>query len=91
MLLDVGTSVGGNGDVRDILRRKKTLLEERSELSLDGVISLLVPVDGRVVHLVDDDDKLGDTSRLDKLSVLSSLTSLLESGLELSLSGRNDL
>jgi len=52
---------------------------------------LLRPLDGRIVHLVDDDDQLGDTSSLDESRMLSSLTSLVETSLELSLSSRDDL
>lgn len=54
-------------------------------------LPLLRPCDCGVVHLIDDNDELGDSGRLDELSVLSGLTPLVESGLELSLSSRDDL
>lgn len=52
---------------------------------------LLFPVDGGVVHLVDNDDQSTDTSGLDELSMLSGLTSFIETSLELSLSSGDDL
>lgn len=50
----------------------------------------LVPVDSGVVHLVDNHDELADSRSLDKHGVLARLSSLLESGLEFSLTGRDD-
>lgn len=55
-----------------------------------GDTPLLVPVHGRVVHLVDNDNELLHTGRLDKHSVLARLTTLLEPGLELALASRDD-
>lgn len=50
----------------------------------------LVPVDGGVIHLVDDDDQFVDTGRLDEHGVLAGLSTLLESSLEFSLSRGDD-
>lgn len=85
LLFDVGTSEGRDGDKDDILGEEESLLEESAELLLDRLEPLLGPSDSRVVHLVDDNDELGDTSRLDELSVLAGLATLVKTGLEFSL------
>lgn len=49
------------------------------------------PVDGGVVHLVDEDDEVFDSSRLGQHGVLPRLASLLKACLKLSFSGRDHL
>jgi hypothetical protein len=56
-----------------------------------NLLPFLVPVDGWVVHFVDEDDHVFDTGSLDQHGVLTGLTSSFKAGFELAFSGRNDL
>jgi hypothetical protein len=51
----------------------------------------LIPVDGGVVHLVDEDDHVLHSGSLDQHGVFAGLTSAFEAGLEFAFSGRNHL
>jgi len=68
------TVPSGNGDEVDLGWVVADLLEESSELLLDFVVSVLLVLDGGVVHLVDADDHLTDTHGLGEESVLTGLT-----------------
>lgn len=52
---------------------------------------LQAPIDGGVVHLVDQDDEMLDSSRLSQHGVLPRLAALLKAGLKLTLPRRNHL
>mmetsp|Transcript_47661 Transcript_47661/g.107267 ORF Transcript_47661/g.107267 Transcript_47661/m.107267 type:complete len:420 (-) Transcript_47661:197-1456(-) len=65
-------------------------LQEGAKLFLDVVISLLLPLNARVVHLVDGNDELVDAKRLGQEGVLAGLAAALKAGLELALPSRDD-
>ena len=90
-VLDTVGHLGSNGHEEDIRFKVVTsTLQELSQLGGAFLIALLRPFDGRVIHLVDDDDELVDTLGLGQHGVLTGLTALLETGLVLTLAGRND-
>jgi hypothetical protein len=66
------------------------LLDVGRDFLLDFFVTWLSPVDGFVVHLVDNDDHLLDTKGEGEESVLTGLSVLGDTGFELSLSGGND-
>lgn len=78
----------GDGDERDRLWVVSDLLDEGRSLLDDFVESSLGPLGG--VHLVDGDDQLLDTKSVGKKSVLTSLTILGDTGLELTSTSGND-
>jgi|FrelakmetLWP11LW_1041352.scaffolds.fasta_scaffold429392_1 hypothetical protein len=55
------------------------------------MLPLLVPVDSRIVHFVDEDDHVLDSGGLNQHGVLAGLASALEASLKFSFSGRNYL
>mmetsp|Transcript_8346 Transcript_8346/g.15432 ORF Transcript_8346/g.15432 Transcript_8346/m.15432 type:complete len:478 (+) Transcript_8346:275-1708(+) len=94
-VLDVGPGQSRDRNKHDILLQVvSALLEERAKASENLVVSLLAPLaslrNRRVVHLVHDNNELGDTERLGQLSVLPRLPTSLETCLELALTGSND-
>ena len=50
-----------------------------------------VPIDGGIIHFVDEDDHIFDTGSLNQHGVFASLTSAFKAGFEFAFSGRNDL
>ena len=64
--------------------------EEGGQLGGALVVALLAPVDGGIVHLVDDDDELVDALGFGQHGVLSRLAASLEPGFVLALPGRDD-
>ena len=66
------------------------LSEESGHLGLDLVVTSLVVVDGLVIHLVDADDHLLHSQSVGQKGVLTGLTVLGVSSLELSGTGGND-
>lgn len=85
-VLHVLANLGRNGNKSDVsLGIETNRLEERSNFSGDLIVSSLVPLHSRVIHLVDNDDELVDTIILDEHRVLSGLTLTLETGLKLAL------
>lgn len=87
-LIDVLAAETSDGNPKEIILREAGGIKERSEAVLDLIESLLIPL--VAVHLVDDDDELLDAEGLGELCVLTSLAVLLETGLELTLTGRDD-
>jgi len=85
LLNHVITAPSGNGDEFNLGGVIADLLEVGGELVLDFLVSLLGVLNG--VHLVDGDNHLSDSHSLGEESVLTSLSVLGETGLELSLSG----
>lgn len=86
-VLHILANLGRNGNKSDVsLGVETNCLEERSNFSGDLIVSSLVPLHSRVIHLVDNDDELVDTIVLDEHRVLSGLTLTLETGLKLALS-----
>ena len=75
-------------DERDVLGVVADLLQVARHLTLDLVVTVLSPVD--VVHLVADHDHLLDTEGESEQSVLTGLTVLGDTGLELTLTGGDD-
>jgi hypothetical protein len=86
-LQHVVTVPSGNGDEGDGVRLVADLLQEVGDLLLDFVVSLLREVDGLLVHLVAADDHLPDAEGEGEESVLSGLSFLGDTSLELSLGG----
>jgi len=80
----------GDGDEGNLLGVVADLLEEVRDFLLDFLVSLLVPFDRLVVHLVDADDHLLDTHGEGEESVLSGLALLGDTSLELTLAGGDD-
>jgi len=72
-------------DEWDLFWRIADLLEVVGKFSLDFSESVLTPVDGLVVHLVDTDDHLLDTEGVSQESGLSGLAVLGDTGFELTL------
>lgn len=90
-VLDTQGLLGSDGHEENIrLKVVTSTLQELSKLGRALLIALLGPVDGRVVHLVDDNDELVDTLGLGQHGVLTGLTALLETGLVLTLTGGDD-
>jgi hypothetical protein len=90
-LFHVLTDLSRDGNERQIgLGVKADAFEVRLELADDLIIASLVPFDGRVVHLVDDDNELVYTVALEQESVLTSLPILFETCLEFTLTGRDN-
>jgi len=82
-LLDhVITVPAGDGDELNLGGVVADLLEVGSEFTNDFVVSLLLPVDGGIVHLVAADNHLGDTHSLGEESVFTGLTVSGETGFE---------
>jgi hypothetical protein len=66
------------------------LLDVGRDFLLDFFVTGLSPVDGLIVHLVDDDDHLLDTKSVSEESVLTGLTVLGDTSFEFSLTGGDD-
>jgi len=79
-----------DGDEGDLVGVVSDLLDVSRNLLLDFFVTGLSPVDGLVVHLVDNDDHLLDTKSVSEESVLTGLSVLGDTSFELSLSGGND-
>jgi len=79
----------GDGDEGDLHGLVPDLLEVGRDLSLDLLVTLLVVLDGLVVHLVAADNHLLDTEGEGKKGVLAGLSVLGDTGLESSLGGVN--
>jgi len=77
----------GDGDEGDGVGGVSDLLQVEGELLLDFLVSLLRPVDGLLVHLVHTDDHLLHSEGEGQESVLSGLSVLGDTSLELSLGG----
>lgn len=84
----VVTVPSGNRDKGDRLRVVTNLLDEVGGLLADLVVSILRPLDG--VHLVDGNNQLLDTEGESEQSVLSGLTVLGDTSLELTNTTSND-
>merc|ERR1711862_643058 len=84
----VVTVEAGDRDERDVLGVVADLLQVARHLTLDLVVTVLGPVD--VVHLVADHDHLLDTEGEGEQGVLTGLTVLGDTGLELTLTGGDD-
>jgi hypothetical protein len=78
----------GDGDEGNVLGVVADLLDEVGGLLDDFLVTLLRPLGG--VHLVDGDDELLDTEGVGKQGVLTSLTILGDTSLELTSTGGND-
>jgi hypothetical protein len=85
----VVTVPSGNGDERNGLELEADLLEVTRDFFLDFVVSLLLVVSTLGVHLVAANDHLLDTHGESEKSVLSGLTFLGPSSLELTGGGSN--
>ena len=79
----------GDGHEGDVDWVVADFLKEIAGFLLDFLESILGPVDGLLVHLVDADDHLLDTQSVSQKSVFSGLAFLGNTGFELSL-GRGD-
>lgn len=84
----VVTVESGDGDEGDVLGVVSDLLDEVGGLLDDLLVTVLGPLGG--VHLVDGDDELLDTKGVGKQSVLTSLTILGDTSLELTSTGSDD-
>jgi hypothetical protein len=73
-----------------VSKQGERLLEWRDKLGGRDA-PLLRPADSGVVHLVDHDNEVLDTSRLCEHGVLSRLAALVEARLELTTAGGDDL
>ena len=73
-----------------LVGREAALAQVGRELLLDLVVARLVPVDRRVVHLVDEHDQVAHARRLHQHGVLARLTAALEARLELAATRRYD-
>jgi hypothetical protein len=82
-LKHVITVPSGDRDERDVLDLVSGLTEKVGHFILDFIVTLLVEVDGFVVHLVDAADHLLDTKSEGQKGVLAGLTSLGETSFEL--------
>ena len=80
----------GNGDEGNSVRVVSDLLQESGHLLLDFLISVLRVLGLSAVHLVDGNDHLLDTEGESEESVLTGLSILGDTGLELSDTGGND-
>ncbi|KAI6753059.1 hypothetical protein HG531_005228 [Fusarium graminearum] len=89
--LDTLHLLSSNGqEVNVVLEVVTGTLEELSEFRCALRVSLLRPLNSGVVHLVNGNDELVDTLSLCKHSMLTSLSTTLETSLVLTLSGGND-
>jgi len=79
-----------DGDEGNLLGVVSDLLDKSGDFGLDFVESGLAVRDRLVIHLVDDADHLLDSQGVSQKSVLSGLSSLGNTGFELSLSGSDD-
>jgi len=79
-----------DGDEGDLLGVVTDFLDEVGNLALDFGVTRFGPVDGFIVHLVDNDDELLHSQSVSQKGVLSGLTVLVNTSLELSLSRGND-
>ena len=86
----VVTSPAGKGDEGDDLSLPSDALEELSGGLNDLLEALLRPHDGVRVHLVDGDDHLLDTEGEGEKGVLTGLAVVVDTSLELTLTGGND-
>lgn len=86
----VVTVPSGDGDEGDLLGVVSDLLDEGRGLLHDFVVTGLGVVGGLLIHLVDGDDHLSHTQGVGKESVLTGLTSLGNTSLELTSGGGND-
>jgi len=77
-----------DGDEGDVLGVVADLLDEVGRLLDDFLVAGLRPLGG--VHLVDGDDELSDTQGVGEQSVLTGLTILGDTGLELASTGGDD-
>ena len=78
----------GDGDERNVLGVETDLLDEVGRLLDDLLVTILRPLSG--VHLVDGDNELLDTEGVGKQSVLTGLTILGDTSLELTSTGSDD-
>jgi len=83
----VVTEPSGEGDHGNLLGLVTDLLQELLDLSADFLVTLLTPLAD--VHLVDGDDQLLDTKGVSEQGVLTGLTLLADTSLELT-RGRGD-
>lgn len=83
----VVSNPSGNGDEGNGFGLVADFLQEIGDFLLDFVVSVLRVVDGLLVHLVQADDHLLDTKSEGKESVLSGLSFLGDTSLELTLRG----
>ena len=79
-----------DGDERNVLGVVSDLLEVTTDFLLDFFETLLIPVDGRSVHLVDDDDHLLHTESESKESVLTGLAVLGNTSFEFTFTGSDN-
>ena len=89
LLEHVVSSPSRDRDEVDLLGVVSDLLDEGGGLLHDLIVTGLAPVDGLLVHLVDGDDHLLDTKGIGKECVLTGLTSLGNTSLELTSGGGN--
>ena len=85
-LNDVLASETGDRHPEEVRLLIAASCQEWQKALLDLLPSLLLPTDGCLVHFINDNDKLVDTEGTRQPDMLSSLTVLLEAGLELSTS-----
>jgi len=79
----------GDWDEWHVVNLVSNLLEVGGELGLDLIVSLLIVLDGGVIHLVDSNNHLLDSHGLGEKSMLSGLSVLGESSFETSDIGSN--
>ncbi len=72
------------------LEVETAFLEEWREFALDLIESLLGPLNAWLVHLIDQHDQLLNAERLGQHGVLLSLATAVETGLEFTLTSRNN-
>ena len=89
-LQHVVTVPSGDGDEGDLVGVVPDLLQETGDLVLDLGVTVLGVVDRLVVHLVDGADHLLDTEGEGEEGVLTGLTVLGDTSLELTSTGGND-
>jgi len=90
LLEHVITSPAGDGDEGNLIRVPADSLEEAAGFLLDLIITALAVLDRISILLVEADDHLLDTKGPGKKSVLTSLTVLGDTSLELTLSRGDD-
>jgi len=86
----VVTEPTGDGDEGDLLGVVTDLLEVSGDFLHDFVVTVLGPVDGFVVHLVDQDDHLLDTQGESEETMFTGLTVLRDTSFEFTLTGSDD-
>lgn len=90
-ILNIHSRIRRNRDPRDVrLEVKARRLDERRQLILDLRKPLLGPLHRRIVHLINDNNDLGDTGGLDEHDVLPRLPTTLEPSFELALARGDD-